>query len=102
MSVSDIEITEDDVRSLAEKLATFCQALKPGERAAFESVEQYLAAVAGEDAAEIQGYVYVVEDETTGAVGVTAVEETGATTPTTAPTDRATLWRTVLTNLTGT
>jgi len=102
MSVSDIEITEDDVRSLSEKLATFCQSLQPGERAAFESVEQYLAAVAGEDAAEIQGYVYVVEDETTGAVGVTAVEETGATTPTATPTDRATLWRTVLTNLTGT
>lgn len=97
--MSDVQISDDDVRSLAEKLASFCDQLEPGERAAFEYVEQYLAAVADGDA-DIEGYLFVVEDETTGALGVAAVEETSAT-DTSTTTDRATLWRTVLTNLTG-
>lgn len=97
--MSDVQITDEDVRSLAEKLASFCDQLAPGERAAFEYVEQYLAVVADGDA-DIEGYLFVVEDETTGALGVAAVEETGGP-ATTASTDRATLWQTVLTNLTG-
>ena len=49
--MSEVQITDEDVRSLAEKLASFCEQLAPGERAAFEYVEQYLAVVADGDAA---------------------------------------------------
>ena len=98
--MNDHEISEADVNSLASKLADFCDSLAPGERAAFEYVEQYLAAVASDDATDIESYVFIVEDETAGDLGVASFEEsTASAAATLAQDDRATLWRTVLGNL---
>lgn len=53
---SDIEVTAADIQTLAVKLSEFIDTLTPGERAAFQVVEWYLAISALEDEHEVTGY----------------------------------------------
>ncbi|CAN5586716.1 hypothetical protein BH23CHL2_BH23CHL2_11190 [soil metagenome] len=53
---SNLEVTADDIQALAIKLSQFIDTLTPGERAAFQVVEWYLAISALEDEHEVSGY----------------------------------------------
>ena len=54
---SNLEVTADDIQTLAIKLSQFIDTLTPGERAAFQVVEWYLAISALEDEHEVAGYL---------------------------------------------
>lgn len=69
-------ITEQDITSLAQKLATLVEALTPGERAAFEIFETEVTTTLATRGSDVQGY--------------------------TMTTTRAGTWRTLLTTVTGT
>jgi hypothetical protein len=54
--MSEVRITDQDVQSLAEKLAAFTRTLSPGELAAFELLEEQLLATTESDGADVQGF----------------------------------------------
>jgi hypothetical protein len=56
--MNEMQVTEQDVESLARKLADFTLSLSPGERIAFEIVEQQLVAMSGSEEPEVSGYSF--------------------------------------------
>lgn len=54
---TNLEVTAEDIQALAIKLSQFIDTLTPGERAAFQVVEWYLAISALEDEHEVSGYM---------------------------------------------
>lgn len=53
---TNIEVSAADIQALAIKLSEFIDTLTPGERAAFQVVEWYLAISALEDEHEVTAY----------------------------------------------
>lgn len=54
--MTQVQITDQDIESLANKLAAFTKTLSPGELAAFELVEAQLAAATGASEPDVQGF----------------------------------------------
>jgi hypothetical protein len=66
MRANQIRITNDDVESLAQKLAAFTRTLSPGELAAFEVVQDQLAASVNADEPDVHAYAFGRADVAAG------------------------------------
>jgi hypothetical protein len=89
---TETRFTEQDTQTLATKLAEFATTLTPGERAAFEVIEEHMTTTVGTGDETIEGYTM------TG----TATETTTTTPTETTTTTRTAFWNTVMTTLTTT
>lgn len=56
MNTIDMRVSDQDIESLARKLAEFTESLSPGERMAFEVIEQHLLSEAGADEMDVSGF----------------------------------------------
>lgn len=82
-------ITEQDITSLAHKLAGFVETLTPGEAAAFEVFETEMTTTLTARGTDVHGYTMTATTTTTAGTATTT-------------TTRAEAWETILTTLTGT
>jgi hypothetical protein len=55
--MSSQSISPQVAQSLAEKVEAFCKTLTPEELTAFEAIEAQLGALAGDQEADVQGYI---------------------------------------------
>ena|SRR5688572_6238141 len=95
--MTDVRVTEQDVQSLAQKLAEFTRTLSPGELAAFELLEEQMLMAFTSDEPDVQAFDFGRLDMLGGdarreellrdATRARAPRETG---------DRAGFWRTVI------
>jgi hypothetical protein len=56
--MTDVHVSEQDVQSLAEKLAAFTRTLSPGELAAFELLEEQLLLAFVTDEPDVQAFEF--------------------------------------------
>ena len=56
MNMIDRRISDQDIESLARKLAEFTESLSPGERMAFEVIEQHLIIEVNADEMDVSGF----------------------------------------------
>jgi|GEM_PF-6068914 len=99
MSTMDRRVSDQDIESLARKLAEFTESLSPGERMAFEVIEQHLIAEVNADDMDVSGFSFTTL-ETMGAdahrqdlLRQAGQERTGD--------DRQGFWQSILTALGG-
>lgn len=62
MNTIDRRVTDQDIESLARKLAEFTESLTPGERLAFELIEQHLVTEVNADEMDVSGFEYTSLD----------------------------------------
>lgn len=58
MNATDRRVTDQDIESLARKLAEFTESLTPGERMAFEVIEQHLIMEVNSDDMDVSGFSF--------------------------------------------
>jgi hypothetical protein len=58
MNTIDRRVSDQDIESLARKLAEFTESLSPGERMAFEVIEQHLIAEVNADEMDVSGFSF--------------------------------------------
>lgn len=58
MNMVDRRVSDQDIESLARKLAEFTESLTPGERMAFEVIEQHLVAEVNADEMDVSGFEF--------------------------------------------
>ncbi|MGH9174063.1 MAG: hypothetical protein ACRD1H_06880 [Vicinamibacterales bacterium] len=99
MSTIDMRVSDQDIESLARKLAEFTQALSPGERLAFELIEQQMVSLVNAEEMDVTGF----EQTDLDTMGADAHREEllrqGQTRR--APRNREGFWQAVLASLTG-
>lgn len=97
MNVIDRHVSDQDIESLARKLAEFTESLTPGERMAFELIEQHLVAEVNADEMDVSGFT------TIGTMSADAHrgEPPRQTRSSGAPERREGGWQTILSALTG-
>jgi hypothetical protein len=95
MNTIDRRVTDQDIESLARKLAEFTESLTPGERMAFEVIEQHLITEVNADDMDVTGFSFTGLDT----MGADAHREDllRQAAPTRASEDRQGFWQTILT-----
>jgi hypothetical protein len=58
MNTIDKRVSDQDIESLARKLAEFTESLSPGERMAFEVIEQHLIIQIDADEMDVSGFEF--------------------------------------------
>ena len=58
MNMIDRRVSDQDIESLARKLAEFTESLSPGERMAFEVIEQHLITEVNADEMDVSGFAF--------------------------------------------
>ena len=99
MNTIDRRVSDQDIESLARKLAEFTESLSPGERMAFEVIEQHLIAEVNADEMDVSGFSFTGLDT----MGADAHREDllRQARPERAPESRQGLWQSVITALSG-
>lgn len=99
MNTIDRRVSDQDIESLARKLAEFTESLTPGERLAFELIEQHLVTEVNADEMDVSGFEFTTID-TMGAEAhrEELLRQAGAKR---APEHREGVWQTILSALTG-
>lgn len=99
MNMIDTRVSDQDIESLARKLAEFTESLSPGERMAFEVIEQHLVAEVNADEMDVSGFEFTGLDT----MGADAHREDllrqGQVQR--APENRAGFWQSILSTLSG-
>ena len=99
MNMIDRRVTDQDIESLARKLAEFTESLTPGERIAFELIEQHLVMEVNADEMDVSGFEFTSLDT----LGADAHREEllRQARQTRAPEARKGAWQTILSALSG-
>lgn len=58
MNTTERRVSDQDIESLARKLAEFTASLSPGERMAFEVIEQHLMSEVNSDELDVTGFEF--------------------------------------------
>jgi hypothetical protein len=99
MSTIDRRVSDQDIESLARKLAEFTESLTPGERLAFELIEQQFVTEVNADEMDVSGFEFTGLDT----MGADAHREDllRQVRAQRAPQNREGFWQSVLSALTG-
>ena len=99
MNTTDTRVSDQDIESLARKLAEFTESLSPGERMAFEMIEQQFVSEVNADEMDVTAFEFTGLDT----MGADAHREDLLREARTrrAPANRAGFWQSVLSTLTG-
>ncbi len=99
MNMSDTRVSDQDIESLARKLAEFTEGLSAGERMAFEMIEQHLVSEMDADEMDVSGFGFTGLD-TMGADDhrEDLLRQAG---PRRAPENREGIWQSILSTLSG-
>ncbi|MDQ3547697.1 MAG: hypothetical protein M3439_02660 [Chloroflexota bacterium] len=94
----DTRVSDQDIESLARKLAEFTESLSAGERMAFDMIEQHLVSEANADEMDVSGFGFSGLDT----MGADAHREDllRQADPRRAPENRAGIWQSILSSLT--
>lgn len=99
MNMIDRRVTDQDIESLARKLAEFTESLTPGERLAFELIEQHLVTEVNADEMDVSGFEFTTLD--TMRADAHREELLRQARSTRAPEQREGVWQAILSALTG-
>ena len=99
MNMIDTRVSDQDIESLARKLAEFTESLSPGERMAFEVIEQHLFSEVNADEMDVSGFAFTGLDT----MGADAHREDllRQSSPGRAPESREGFWKSIITALGG-
>ena len=99
MNTIDMRVSDQDIESLARKLAEFTSSLSPGERIAFETIEQQFVSEVNADEMDVSAFEFTSLD-TMGA-DARRDELLRQARSQRAPANREGFWQAVLTALSG-
>ena len=99
MNTIDPRVSDQDIESLAHKLAEFTRSLSPGERMAFELIEQQMVSLVNAEEMDVTGFEF--GDLDTMAADAHREELLRQGQKPRAPRTREGFWKAVLSTLTG-
>lgn len=99
MNMIDRRVSDQDIESLARKLAEFTESLSPGERMAFEVIEQHLMTEISADELDVSGFEFTGLDTMGADAHREELLRQGQTRR--APETREGFWKSILTSLSG-